>query len=37
MRHFVAGNRVTLLTSGAEFFPALLADIQAARQETSKT
>ena len=33
MRHFVAGNRVTLLTTGAEFFPALLADIQTARQE----
>lgn len=30
---FIAGNRLTLLDSGAEFFPALLAAINAARRD----
>lgn len=30
---FAGGNRLTLLDSGPEFFPALLADIEAARHE----
>ena len=30
---FLAGNRITLLNSGAEYFPALLSDIAAARAE----
>ena len=30
---FIAGNRLTLLNSGAEYFPALLAAIDAARHE----
>lgn len=30
---FVAGNRITLLHSGADYFPALLAEIAAARVE----
>jgi cardiolipin synthase len=31
--HFLAGNRVTLLRSGTEYFPALLAAIHAAKTE----
>ena len=31
--HFIAGNRITLLESGTEYFPALLAAIAAARTE----
>ena len=30
---FLAGNRLTLLNSGEQYFPALLAEIDAARQE----
>jgi len=33
MNRFVGGNRVTLLCSGSEYFPALLAAIDAARRE----
>ncbi len=33
MNRFVGGNRVTLLRSGSEFFPALLAAIDGARRE----
>ncbi|HKA38214.1 MAG TPA: cardiolipin synthase ClsB [Burkholderiales bacterium] len=33
MTEFVNGNRITLLKSGVEYFPALLAEIDAARQE----
>lgn len=31
--HFLGGNRVTLLRSGAEYFPALLAAVHAAKAE----
>ena len=33
MTEFVTGNRITLLKSGAEYFPALVAEIDAARRE----
>ena len=33
MADFVNGNRLTLLKSGAEYFPALLAELDAARRE----
>jgi cardiolipin synthase len=33
MADFVNGNRLTLLKSGAEYFPALLAELDAARHE----
>jgi cardiolipin synthase A/B len=33
MAEFVDGNRITLLKSGAEFFPALVAEFDAARRE----
>ena len=33
MAEFVNGNRLTLLKSGAEYFPALLAELDAARHE----
>lgn len=33
MTELVDGNRITLLKSGAEYFPALLAEIDAARRE----
>lgn len=33
MAQFVGGNRITLLRSGAEYFPALIAECDAARRE----
>jgi len=30
---FVSGNRITLLKSGVEYFPALAAEIDAAKRE----
>jgi cardiolipin synthase len=33
MARFVGGNRITLLRSGAEYFPALIAECDAARRE----
>ena len=33
MEHFATGNRIELLRNGAEFFPALAAAMDAARQE----
>ncbi len=33
MARFIGGNRITLLRSGAEFFPALISECDAARRE----
>ena len=35
MNRFIPGNRITLLRSGAEFFPALIAAIDTAKSEVS--